>query len=376
MDDPDSDMRALAAELVDLLLHPEGKTDLRRVHSLGIGASGIFVASEVAAQYCKAEHFRLFADNEPQAGPAPAKRALKRTPVTVRFSNASGSAIRHDGWTDVRGMAVRFHLDGGPPTDLIAMTLPEFFTVNARQFKDFSIEAYPKKFSRENPWCKIADYLRLMLPKRNPFPGETIRPDDGAIRYADKHDFAKLATFEAAAIGAPVNYVRAAYHAVHTFFVTAPDGTRRPVRFTWQPIDGVQNINLATEQGQEDLERNYLDQRLRERIAKGPARFSLMMVLGETGDALDDPSRPWPPHRVRINMGTLSIDTVFAEDEQLEHCELLRFNPWHLTDGIEASAGDKVLEVRKDAYEISSEKRLEERGARICPFAGSVKHGQ
>ena len=42
-------------------------------------------------------------------------------------------------------------------------------------------------------------------------------------------------------IGAPESYARASYHAVHTFMVTAPDGVRRPVRFSWQPVAGVRN---------------------------------------------------------------------------------------------------------------------------------------
>ena len=84
----------------------EGRDDLRPVHAIGIGATGAFVASQVARDFCVAEHF--------QGG---------RIPVTVRFSNGSGNAVEHDGWSDVRGMATRFQLPSGAATDLIAMTI-------------------------------------------------------------------------------------------------------------------------------------------------------------------------------------------------------------------------------------------------------------
>src|SRR4051812_7351952 len=99
----------IAEELVEALVRPDGCPKLRPVHALGIGATGHFVASDVARNYCIAEHFQG-----------------EKIDVSVRFSNGSGSAAQHDGWSDVRGMATRFHLAGGAATDLIAMTLAEF----------------------------------------------------------------------------------------------------------------------------------------------------------------------------------------------------------------------------------------------------------
>ncbi|SFU04964.1 catalase [Sedimentitalea nanhaiensis] len=337
MEDP-----GIAERLVDSLVRPDGSPKKRPVHTIGIGATGSFLASHVARDYCISKHFQG-----------------TETPVTVRFSNGSGSAVQHDGWSDVRGMATRFHLDDGTATDLIAMTLPEFFTPTPETFLDFALAAKPAKFSRESPWRKILDMLKLTPPMRDPYPGETVRPDEGAMRFADRNGYAQLAVFQAAAIGAPASYDRASYHAVHTFVITAPDGTRRWVRFTWQPIAGVLDTNPNAPP--EDV---YLQDKLRERLALAPARFSLMMSIGEIGDAFDDPTRPWPPHRVRVMMGTLTLDTVVKDQEA--DCERLSFNPGLLTDGIEPS-GDLVLRARKDVYEISSKRR----GAVPCPFSRS-----
>lgn len=333
---------SIAKQLVETLARPDGSSELRPVHAIGIGATGHFVASDVARDYCVAEHF--------QGG---------KIAASVRFSNGSGCATPHDGWSDVRGMATRFHLADGAATDLIAMTLAEFFAPTPKTFLDFAVASKPVPYLREPWWQKILDMLSLKLPLRNPYPGETISPDAGAIRFADQHKYAQLAVFEAASIGAPVSYARASYHAVHAFIVTAPDGTRRWVRFTWQPIAGVLNTDPTATPVDE-----YLQKELRDRVSTGPARFSLMMSIGENGDDFNDSSRPWPPHRQQVMMGMLTLDAV-PEDQQAQ-CERLSFNPWLLTKGIEPS-DDLVLQVRKEAYEISSSNRH----GMPCPFSRS-----
>ncbi len=337
MDDP-----GIAEKLVDALVLPDGSPDLRPVHAFGIGATGYFEASDVARDFCVAEHFQG-----------------KRIRVTVRFSNGSGSAVEHDGWSDVRGMATRFHLADGAATDLIAMTLAEFFTPTPETFLSFTKAARPAPVTRESAWQKIFDMLRLTPPLPDPPPGQTTSPNAGAIQFADQNGYAQLAVFQAAEIGAPVSYVRATYHAVHTFVVVAPDGARRWVRFSWQPVEGV----LNTDPNATPVDK-YLQQELRDRLTEGPARFTLMMSIGEAGDDFSDPSRPWPPHRVRVMMGMLTLDAV--PEDQVANCERLSFNPWLLTPGIEPS-DDPVLRVRRDAYEISSKRR----GGAACPFSRS-----
>ena len=332
----------IAEDLVKVLRRPDGSPKLRPVHACGIGAGGFFVPAPIAAHYCVAAHFQ---------------NADQQTPVTVRFSNGSGCAVAHDGWSDVRGMATRFFLPGGTATDLIAMTLPEFFAPTPETFMQFALAAKPIPYKRQSPWAKLWDMLHLTQPLRNPYPGETISPDAGAIAFADHNAYAQNAVLAAAAIGAPVSYARAAYHAVHSFIITDPKGVRRWVRFSWQPISGV----LVTDPNATPQD-EYLQDELRTRLAKGPAHFSLMMAIGETGDDHTDSSRAWPPHRPRITMGTLTLARV--HDDQSANSERLSFNPGLLTPGIDLS-DDPVLRVRLEAYEISSKWR----GGDACPFS-------
>lgn len=350
---------ATPQSIIDILYREDGDRALRPVHAIGIAARGFFQPSSVAAKYCRAAHF--------QPG---------RYPVLVRFSNGSGCKDPHDNWSDVRGMATRFTLpaaNGAPKsyTDLIAMTLSEFFSKTPDDFQEFAWAARPVAYLRENPWRKLLDMLRLTIPLRNPYPGETISPDLGAIDYATSNDAAKPGVAEAAGIGAPVSYVRAAYHAVHTFIVTNNAGVQRPVRFSWQPILGVRTLKEWApyvpnpEQGNGDT---YLQDELRHRlltsVGKDHPRFSLMMTIGEAGDALDDPTRAWPPRRIRIMMGILSLVEIVTDPDA--DCERLCFNPGLLTDGI-AMSDDKVLQFRVETYKLSG--RL--RGARECPFSGA-----
>jgi catalase len=303
-----------------------------------VGVKGEFVASDVARTYCIAEHFK----GQP-------------IPVSVRFSNGLGGPEQHDGWSDVRGMATRFHLPDGTATDLIATTLGEFFVRNVDDFFQFAEVATLEPYQTRSPWRKIWDMLQLKLPlPRDPYPHETRNVNAGALRYANQHRFAQLGVVQADVIGAPVSYARASYHAVHTFMVTGPNGVRRPVRFSWQPVAGVRNTDPTAVPCDK-----YLREELENRLGRRPARFMLMMTIGEADDALDDPTQPWPATRIRIVMGTLTLTEVPKDQEAAG--ERISFNPCRLVPGIEAS-GDPILHARRCAYEVS---RVMRGG---CPF--------
>ena len=324
------------------------RPDLRPVHATGIGLTGSFLASPTARTYCTAEHFS-------------GRRAV---PVSVRFSNGSGSAREHDGRSDVRGMATRFHLEGGAATDLIAMTLPMFFTPTPETFLEFLDTARPTPVRATSAWRKILDFLQLVQPMADPYPDQRRSPAPGAIQYADTHASAQLAVLQAATIGAPVSYARAAYHAVHAFAITDPDGDRRWVRFSWRPVAGARNTDPA----KPPMDK-YLADELCTRLAREPARFTLVMAIGEAGDDPTDPSRPWPPNRQRVVLGELTLDEI--PSNQLVHCENLSFNPLLLASGIGPS-DDPVLLVRGKAYSKSSAWR---RGT-PCPFDRCSPNGK
>jgi catalase len=337
---------SLAKQLVDAVIadFPDHKAGTRPIHTIGVGVEGYFVASDVAKTYCKAEHFRG-----------------QKVPVTVRFSNGSGSPAQHDGWSDVRGMATRFHIRDGVETDLIAMTLGEFFVRNTDQFLAFTKSAQQTPIKKEGFWQKIRDMLQFKPPLPDPHPGQTASGDAGTLKYANANKFAQLGVFQAGLIGAPESYARAAYHAVHTFIIESPDGVKRPVRFSWKPVAGVRNTD--PEAPPVDV---YLKKELEDRLDDWPARFLMMMMIGEPGDALEDPTVAWPAKRVRVVMGTLYL-TGIAKDQTAKG-EKIGFNPCNFVPGMEGS-DDPILAARRDAYAYSQELRWKQSGtSAACPF--------
>ena len=218
-------------------------------------------------------------------------------------------------------MATRFHLPDGAATDLIAMTLPEFFTPKASDFLQFSIDVTPVPVARQSFWQSSGRMLQLLRPlPRSPYPGRrsvlcrqrsglrtrTITPSSpccGATLGAPSATRGRATT-----LSIPSLLPRRALAAL--------------VRFTWQPVDGV----MTTDPDDPPVD-DYLAEEL-QRVLYDPPRFLLMMQIGEAGDDLNDPSRPTPPRQPRVIMGALTIDKV--PDDQIEFCERLAFNPMRL----------------------------------------------
>ena len=329
-------------EFVDAIIEdfPDHAAGTRPVHVSGIGVEGFFRASDAAAAYCTAEHFQG-----------------EDVDVIVRFSNGSGSPTRRDEVNDVRGMATRFLLKEHAPCDLIAMTLGEFFAPNPDEFMAFTKAATPVAPQRESAWNKFKDMLRLELPLPDPYAGQQYDSGPGTLAFANAHAYARQAVVDSAGLGAPSSYARAAYHGCNTFIAIAPDGHRRYVRFSWQPVAGVRK-NADPSKGPA-----YLNAELKRRIERWPPRFVLNMTIGEDGDALHDPSIPWPRRRRKISMGMLYL-TKIAEDQD-KFAKNIAFNPGRLTPGLERDPEDEILNLRWRAYEVSREMR----SGTACPFA-------
>jgi catalase len=149
------------------------------------------------------------------------------------------------------------------------------------------------------------------------------------------------------------SYATTTYYALHAFRFVDADGGSRYVRYTFVPEAGETRI------GPRDAKRrgrDYLQDDIRERVAKGPVRFTLELQIAAPGDPVDDPSAAWPSERRRVNAGTLELTELDTEREQ--DGDVLVFDPTRVTDGIELS-DDPVLRFRHDAYSESVSQRME-----------------
>ena len=334
----------LPKQLFDAIVadYPDHQAGTRPVHAVGIGATGYFEALPGARRYTTAEHF--------QGG---------RIPVTVRFSNGTGSPHQQDQALDVRGLATKFHLPSGHDTDLIMNTLNVFFSNTPEDFLGFTRAGVPKPVRPRGPWATVLDILQLRDPSARPDAGATQSGAAGVLQYANRHQSARPGTVAALMLVTPSSYARVTYHAIHTFELSAPDGSIHRAHLSWEPVAGVHPVT------DDQTAADYLHTELRERLAREPVRFVLRMVLAGHGDPVDDPTVLWDTTRPRVVLGELVLTALVAD--QAQGCERLSFNPCRVTPGF-ACGDDPILRARQAAYEYS----CAQRHGTGCPVSGGV----
>lgn len=328
-------MDDLGGRLVDASLRPfpDHVEGTRPAHAKGVGATGCFQPSEVALRYCRAE---LFAH---------------QVPVTVRFSNASGTPAP-DHRPDVRGMAVKFGLSGDEEADLIGITVPVVPFRTVEDFLAFSAASVPAPVRPVPLVQRVIAKLALRQPPPVPAQRESI--EQGLFWFGVTNPALLAGMLAVGTTITPASYARATYHAVHAFRLTGSDGTVRFVRFHWDPAAGVRPLAQT-----DVVSGDYLTEELHRRLADGPVEFALRAQVADAGDDTTDPSRPWPLRRRFLDLGRLALTAPL----DAAATEALSFNPIRLVDGIAAS-DDPILAARGQAYPVSFERRA--KGP--CPF--------
>jgi catalase len=300
-------MASFAEQIVDTMNAIHGvHAGFRAVHAKGSCCRGTFEASEEAAAFCVAPHFQG-----------------SEIPVTVRFSSGSGRPERADGARDERGMAVRFHLEDGRTTDIVSLTLPVFFVRTPEDFLAF---------------------LESQLPDP-----ETGKPDlDRVGAFINDHPETQKAVGFVMMTMSPASFANCTFHGIHAFRFIAPDGSRRYVRYRWEPDAEAATL---TDEETRALGRNYLHEELERRLGSSEIGFELRLQIGQEGDDPNDPTTPWPEDRELVTVGRLTLTEFSGRD-----CEPMIFDPGRVIDGIELS-DDPILRARPDAYGVSYERR-------------------
>lgn len=274
----------------------------RALHAKGTLLRGTFTAAAGASALTRAAHMQ----GDPVA-------------VTARVSNGAGNPKLPDFAPDVRGLAVKFYLPDGSRTDIVAQTAPQF------------------------PVATPEAFLELLAGLRRPYklPGFLLRHPGAA---------AKLAA-NASAMRPVPSYADCRYYAVHAYRFLDAEGGSRWIRYTFLPEQEQPRLwpHQAVRRG-----RDYLQQEIRERLARGPVRFTLALQVAAPGDRTDNPSAAWPKSREHVPAGTLELTGLDTERET--GGDVLVFDPCRVTDGIELS-DDPVLRYRSPAYSDSVRER-------------------
>jgi catalase len=271
----------------------------RAAHAKGTLLSGTFTPSADASRLTSAAHM--------QGGPSR---------VTARFSNGGGDPGIPDYAREGRGMAVKFYLDDGSKTDIVALSLPQFFVRTPEDFIEFTK-------ARLEP--------------------EKLMPD-----FLGAHPEALPAIQAALAADPPESYATCAYNSIHAYrWVDAEDGSRW-VRYRFEPEEGERSLS-----GEEAKARgrDYLRDDI---LARPETAFRLVVILAEEGDPVDDPTAVWPEERERVDVGRLVL--TGPETDRERDGDILVFDPTRATAGIELS-DDPILHFRPRAYSVSVAQR-------------------
>jgi catalase len=299
--------------LVDALNAVFGRhKGLRASHAKGLCAEGRFEPTAAGRKFSSSPLF---------AGPAP---------VTARFSIAGGNPKVSDKARAARGLALRVHLADGAEHDLVMLSTPMFFAPDPETFVGF---------------------LQVRVP--DPATG---KPDPDKVKaFAEAHPETKRQAAYLAEAPISASDATLPYFAIHTFILTDAQGRQQPARWVLEPAAGVQGLSEAE---LEPLGDDYLAAKLRERVATGPAAWSVQLQLPAADDPLTDPTVAWPDDRQRVEVGRLEITGVAAEGAS-GACDPLVFLPDNLAAGIEPVPGDPILAARSAAYAVSLARRME-----------------
>lgn len=281
----------------------------RKNHAKGLCVSGYFQASGQAANLSTARVF-----------------SQARVPVTGRFAIGGANPFAPDTGIPVRSLAIELSTDDGqvwrtgmnnPP--VLAISTPQGF------------------------------YEQVLANTPDPTTG---KPNPASLQaFFAAHP--ESAAFRQWAAGyKPSNsFASTQYHSINAFHLIDAGGARHPVRWQLEPQTAFTALPTQID------DKQFLQHDLQQRLAQGPLRWTLRLVLAEPGDAVDDPARPWPAERRSVDAGTLVLEQVDAPEQGA--CRDLNFDPLILPRGIEASA-DPILAARSAAYSESFNRRSRE----------------
>jgi len=283
----------------------------RRNHAKGTCALGTFVGMSAAAAYSRSA---LFSGSP--------------VPVVARFSLAGGDPEASDAERSPRGMALEFRLPNGDLQHITMINTPTFFAAMPRTFLD-----------------------KMRALRADPATGKP-NPEALAAFVASHPDNRGQAKF-LADHNPPASYATSAYYGIHTFKFLDRAHKVTLVRWRFVPEDGEKAL---TDQDLKSMPRDFLEQALIDRTRQGPARWTMLVTIGEAGDPENDPTLAWPQSRKEVKVGTLTVSSAMTQ--RGAGCENINFDPLVMADGIEPT-DDPVLLFRSPSYVRSYIKRLQ-----------------
>jgi len=284
----------------------------RRAHGKGICFAGVFHSSKAAATLSTA---RVFAQDQ--------------VPAVGRFSIGTADPHAADTSTTTVSMALLLSADDKSQWRMKLNNAPYFPTRDAEGF----------------------------LAQRRAFEPDpaTGQPDPARVAaFFEKYPEARKAVEYKATAPGPSSFAQAQYNVINAFILLAADGKRQPVRWFMRPHAPFHGLSV---EDRARLGHDVLFDEIKQRVAREPVYWDLVLQLAQAGDPVDDPSQPWPAERQQVVAGTLEVTRV--RDQAEGGCRDINFDPTLVPSGI-ALSDDPVLAARAGIYSHSYNARLRE----------------
>jgi catalase len=297
------------ARFTDAFEHVDGAhSGFRRNHAKGLGVFGFFESNGNGIRLSKAVVFRP-----------------GRVPVIGRFSLSGGQPYVADMARTVRGLALQFSLPDGELWRTAMINFPVFPFSTPEAFYDQMIASKPDPSTGKPDPAKMQDFLAR-------YP-ETVRA---------------LAVIK----GQPVSsgFDNSTFYGLNAFRFINAAGDSIPVRWLMTPMQPFEAASTALAH----RDKNYLFDGLIAQVHRQPLQWRLIDILGQPGDATNDPTIAWPAGREQVDVGTLTLDRV--ESDETSAATDLNFDPLVLPAGI-APSDDPLLSARSAVYSQSFTRR-------------------
>jgi catalase len=255
------------ARIVDRFEEVDGvHAGFRRNHAKGLGVAGFFESNGNGARLSKAAVF--------QEG---------RVPAIGRCSLDGGLPFQPDRPDTRRGLGLQLTTPNGEVWRTALISFP-LFPVRT-----------PEIF-----------FERLLAFEADSSSG---RPDHARVKaFEERHPETVEVLKKILAEPRSSGFGNTTFHGLNTFLFTNATAETTPVRWHLKPV---QPFEAA---GDAPPDKNYLFEELITQIHRKPLRWRLIVIVGKPGDPTNDPSIGWPADRERVDVGTLTLDRVEAEE--------------------------------------------------------------
>ncbi len=299
--------RLTPGKLVAALAPPAGPAlGHRRNHAKGICFTGEFAANGAGSELSRAQVF-----------------VRGQYPVVGRFNLGTPAPDAPDATVRVRGLGIRIATPDGQEWRSAMINAPIFAVSTPQGFYDLLIAS----------GSKDPDAMKNFIaahPEFGPFGG-----------------WAKNGPWTA-------SYAEDRFNGLNSFIFVDNSGAEHAVR--WSLLPAAKPADVAPD----DLAKrgpDFLEQEIVQRVAGGPQSWTMTVTVAGPGDPTADPTKAWPEDRRTVEVGTLTVQKIEAEQDG--PCRDINFDPTILPAGIRTS-DDPFPAARSSAYAKSYDLRTAE----------------